>query len=138
MEEKINEQTLTDTQTAVAEDNKGGKKEEVSLGKFKDVGALINAYNSLQSEFTKRCQKIKELESKLDDKTDEKTIVPSTTQTDDAKKEQILKEYLLDILGKQPSAVIMDGAGVSVKAPINRPTTILEAGNLAKNLLNKN
>ena len=137
MEEKINEQTLTETQTAVAEDNKGGKKEEVSLGKFKDVGALISAYNSLQSEFTKRCQKIKELESKLDDKTEEK-IVPSTTQTDDAKKEQVLREYLLDILGKQPSAVIMDGAGVSVKAPINRPTTILEAGNLAKNLLNKN
>ena len=137
MEEKINEQTLTETQTATAEEIKGGKKEEVSLGKFKDVGALISAYNSLQSEFTKRCQKIKELESKLDDKTEEK-IVPSTTQTDDAKKEQVLKEYLLDILGKQPSAVIMDGAGVSVKAPINRPTTILEAGNLAKNLLNKN
>ena len=102
------------------------------------MGALISAYNSLQSEFTKRCQKIKELESKLDDKTDEKPIVPSTTQADDAKKEQVLKEYLLDILGKQPSAVIMDGAGVSVKAPINRPKTILEAGNLAKNLLNKN
>ena len=30
MEEKINEQTLTETQTAVAEDNKCGKKEEVS------------------------------------------------------------------------------------------------------------
>lgn len=139
MEEKMNEQTLTNTQSATAEENKGDISEEVSLGKFKDVGALLNAYNSLQSEFTKRCQKIKELEGKLDDK----TIVPSNPQTEsaekvDIKKEQILKEYLLDILGKQPSAIIMDGAGASVKTPINRPTTIIEAGNLAKNLLNKN
>ena len=141
MEEKINEQTLYIAQSATAEEEKGVKSEEVSLGKFKDVGALLNAYNSLQAEFTKRCQKIKELEGKLDDK----TIVPSTPQAEKVEKvdtkeekEKAIKEYLLDILGKKPSAVIMDGAGTSVKTPVNRPTTILEAGNLAKNLLNKN
>lgn len=139
MEEKTNEQTFTCTQSATAEEKTGVDNEQVSLGKFKDVGALLNAYNSLQSEFTKRCQKIKELEGKLDDK----TCVPSSPQAEVAKndivnKEQVLKEYLLDVLGKQPSAVIMDGAGESVKTPINRPKTILEAGNLAKNLLNKN
>lgn len=141
MEEKINEQTLNIAQSATAEEEKGVKSEEVSLGKFKDVGALLNAYNSLQAEFTKRCQKIKELEGKLDDK----TIVPSAPQAEKVEKvdtkeekEKAIKEYLLDILGKKPSAVIMDGAGTSVKTPVNRPTTILEAGNLAKNLLNKN
>ncbi len=143
MEEKINEQTLDIAQPATAEEEKGVKSEEVSLGKFKDVGALLNAYNSLQAEFTKRCQKIKELEGKLDDK----TIVPSTPQAEkvekvdikeEKEKAEVLKEYLLDVLGKKPSAVIMDGVGTSVKAPVNRPTTILEAGNLAKNLLNKN
>lgn len=141
MEEKINEQTLYIAQSATAEEEKGVKSEEVSLGKFKDVGALLNAYNSLQAEFTKRCQKIKELEGKLDDK----TIVPSAPQAEKVEKvdtkeekEKAIKEYLLDILGKKPSAVIMDGAGTSVKTPVNRPTTILEAGNLAKNLLNKN
>ena len=139
MEERTNEQTLNCAQPATAEEKTGADNEQVSLGKFKDVGALLNAYNSLQSEFTKRCQKIKELEGKLDDK----TCVPSNPQTEIAKdveanKEQVLKEYLLDVLGKQPSAVIMDGAGASVKTPINRPKTILEAGNLAKNLLNKN
>ena len=139
MEEKINEQTLSNAQPATAEEKTGAFNEQVSLGKFKDVGALLNAYNSLQSEFTKRCQKIKELESKIDDK----TTVPSsprteTTENVEVNKEKVLKEYLLDIIGKQPSAVIMDGAGASVKTPINRPKTILEAGNLAKNLLNKN
>ena len=139
MEEKNNEQTLSNAQPATAEEKTGAFNEQVSLGKFKDVGALLNAYNSLQSEFTKRCQKIKELESKMDDK----TTVPSSPRTEiteskEINKEKVLKEYLLDIIGKQPSAVIMDGAGTSVKTPINRPKTILEAGNLAKNLLNKN
>ena len=32
------------------------------LGKFKDAKSLLNAYNSLQSEFTKKCQKLSELE----------------------------------------------------------------------------
>lgn len=34
-------------------------------GKFKDAQSLYQAYNSLQAEFTKRCQRIKELEVSL-------------------------------------------------------------------------
>ena len=145
MEEQKNEQISPQAQPAEAEIIKGEDKGEVSLGKFKDVGALLNAYNSLQSEFTKRCQKIKELESKVnvDDKTQDKESVPSnqSATTNQANttlidKENVLKEYLLDVLGKQPSAIIMDGAGVGVKTPVNRPTTIEEAGKLAKKLLN--
>ena len=144
MEEIKNEQTTLLTQTAEAEIDEGGQKSEVSLGKFKDVGALLNAYNSLQSEFTKRCQKIKELEGKLE--AGDKTEVPlaqkegatiGQADTTFLDKDKILKDYLLDVLGKKPSAIIMDGAGVSVKTPVNRPKTIEEAGNLAKNLLNK-
>ena len=142
MEEKKNEQISPQTQPAEAEIIKGEDKGEISLGKFKDVGALLNAYNSLQSEFTKRCQKIKELESKVSN--DDKTIVPSLEQSEPTNqanttlegKEKVLKEYLLDVLAKQPSAIIMDGAGVGVKTPVNRPTTIEEAGKLAKKLLN--
>lgn len=144
MEEIKNEQTTHLTQPAEAEKEEGVENGLVSLGKFKDVGALLNAYNSLQSEFTKRCQKIKELEGKL--VASDKTEVPpvqtesATTSQEDTTfldKEKILKDYLLDVLGKKPSAIIMDGAGASVKTPVNRPKTIEEAGNLAKNLLNK-
>ena len=145
MEEIKNEQTTLLTQTAEAEREEGGEKSEVSLGKFKDVGALLNAYNSLQSEFTKRCQKIKELESKIGsgDKTEvppteNKSATTSQENTTFMDKEKILKDYLLDVLGKKPSAIIMDGAGASVKTPVNRPTTIEEAGKLAQNLLSKN
>ncbi len=45
--------------TAGAEDNMGATDD---LGRFKDVKSLLNAYNALQSEFTRRCQKVKELE----------------------------------------------------------------------------
>ncbi|MBE7081827.1 MAG: hypothetical protein E7372_04640 [Clostridiales bacterium] len=145
MEEIKNEQISPKTQTAEAEISKGEDKGEVSLGKFKDVGALLSAYNSLQSEFTKRCQKIKELESKIEgDKTEQNNSALSNQKSQPQNqvdttlidKEKFLKEYLLDVLGKKPSAIIMDGAGVGVKTPVNRPTTIEEAGKLAKKLLN--
>lgn len=144
MEEIKNEQISPKTQTAEAEISKGEDKGEVSLGKFKDVGALLSAYNSLQSEFTKRCQKIKELEGKIEGDKVENSTAPSNqksqpqSQADTTleEKEKFLKEYMLDVLGKKPSAIIMDGAGVGVKTPVNRPTTIEEAGKLAKKLLN--
>ena len=53
-------------------------------------------------------------------------------------KDDVLKEYLLDVLGKKPKAIVMDGAGAGVKTPVSRPKTIEEAGNLAKNLLVNN
>ena len=34
---------------------------EGSLGKFKDAQSLLSAYNSLQAEFTKKCQKLSEV-----------------------------------------------------------------------------
>ncbi len=46
-------------QPAVADEVLGTAE---NLGRFKDVQALLNAYNALQSEFTRRCQRVKELE----------------------------------------------------------------------------
>lgn len=64
MDKQLFEQTKTEleepTKTEVQE-----KTEEVSLGKFRDAQTLLGAYNSLQAEFTKRCQRIKELEGLL-------------------------------------------------------------------------
>lgn len=41
------------------------KDKEKQIGKFNDASALLAAYTSLEKEFTKRCQRIKELENKL-------------------------------------------------------------------------
>ena len=38
-----------------------------SLGKFKDTASLLSAYNSLQAEFTKKCQKLSEITKQLND-----------------------------------------------------------------------
>ena len=35
--------------------------------KFKDVSALAEAYNALQAEFTRRCQRLKELEMRAEE-----------------------------------------------------------------------
>ena len=141
MEILKDEQISPQTQTAEAEVTHGEDKGEISLGKFKDVGALLNAYNSLQSEFTKRCQKIKELELKLG--TGDKTEVPPQSQEqistdgDTTSKDDVLREYLLDVMKKKSKAIVMDGAGVGVKTPVSRPKTFEEAGSLAKQMFNK-
>ena len=146
MQENHNEQMEVETQaTEVEKVEEGGKETEISLGKFKDVNALLNAYNSLQSEFTKRCQRIKELESKVvqTDKTtqsgsemEEKLESNSIKGNTEEDKEQILKEYLKGILNSKQQAIIM-ADGVGLKTPSNKPKSIAEAGMLAKEILKK-
>ena len=136
MEELKNEQTTLQSHTAGAEEAKGEMEEQVSLGKFKDVKALLGAYNSLESEFTKRCQKIKELEGKLS--AVDKTQVPTETEekpSNEEMTEKILKDYLAEVVEKKQSAIVMDGIGVGVRTPIERPKTISEAGKIFRQLL---
>ena len=46
----------------VEETEKSEAERGVPIGKFKSVEDLYQAYNNLQSEFTKKCQKLSELE----------------------------------------------------------------------------
>lgn len=146
MEQIKDEQTAVNSQPAEAEQvDKGDEKEAVSLGKFKDVKSLIHAYNSLQAEFTKRCQRIKELEGERE-KDDKTVAVPSKElsvedsvanqgATDELKK-QILKDYLKGVMEfKQKALILDDGASNGVKTPVTKPKTIAEAGALAKEIL---
>ncbi len=70
-EENVYEETTrTEETTAVSE--KGADRKSVEntnstvLGKFKDVDALARAYGSLQAEFTRRSQRLKELEKMME------------------------------------------------------------------------
>ena len=56
------EQTEETLPCAEANTESGERAEAVSLKKFKDESSLQNAYKALESEFTKRCQKLKALE----------------------------------------------------------------------------
>lgn len=55
--------------TTLTEEVAAAKNQEAStvLGKFKDVDALVRAYSSLQAEFTRRSQKLKELEKEAEE-----------------------------------------------------------------------
>ena len=70
VEENVYEETtLTED---VAEANEKGAL--TVLGKFKDVGALVRAYESLQAEFTRRSQKLRQLEREADNFKEEKGL----------------------------------------------------------------
>lgn len=60
-----NEQTEVAAHIAEAKENTGATATEVSLGKFKDVGSLLKAYENLESEFTRRSRRLKELEGEV-------------------------------------------------------------------------
>lgn len=74
---KIEQTDSLNAQAAEAGMNSGAKKEAVSYGKFKDADALYSAYNSLQAEFTRRCQRLKEFEER-----DKKTAARGDTGAD--------------------------------------------------------
>lgn len=137
------EQMEVTAQTVATEIENGANQTEISLGKFKDVNSLLKAYNSLEAEFTKRCQRIKELEGavKFDKaenpaptETDGNTECEKDTKKTETKETEILKEYLKGVLGAKQQAVILGLEGVGVKTPAQKPTTIEQAGMLAKQI----
>ena len=118
-----------------------GVNAAADLGKFKDVQALLSAYESLEAEFTRRSQRLKELEerSKAQDApaAAENAPVPSsaqnTAETPDVR-ERIIGEYLRAVsVGRTVPFVT---GGVSVPAPHSKPATIKDAGRLAEQFLN--
>lgn len=134
------EQINAEAQSVATEEVKGVADAEISLGKFKDVTSLLKAYNSLEAEFTKRCQRIKELEGAMAvDKAEENSSAPNEVGGNKEPKVEvpqtdILKEYLKGVIGSKQQAVILGNEGVGVKTPAQKPTTIEQAGLLAKQI----
>ena len=76
---------MSTTQTAEAEKITGVADDAVSLGKFKDVKSLLTAYENLESEFTRRSRRLKELEGIVSERKGETTPTgasPNTVATD--------------------------------------------------------
>lgn len=143
MEELNVEQTAElSAQPAEAEKENGAQNQHVSYGKFKDADALYKAYNALHSEFTKRCQRIKQLESAtaVDKANAPTTYSDNATETEvkrETDRDEVLKEYLKEVLGAKCKAIVMDGNGVGIKNPPARPETIEQAGRLAKEIFGR-
>lgn len=139
---------LPDTaDTATAE----GKNAATDLGKFKDVQALMDAYTALEAEFTRRSQRLKELENATKEpvppqdaengqvlpqaqtKTDGGEVVGTAVQPEisDEMKNAIIEEYLSDVLSRRSVPFVTGGSVVA--ATRRTPKNLKEAGALAKN-----
>ena len=58
--------TQTGQEKEMSQQNAAPEKVSTDLGKFRSVDALVRAYEALQSEFTRRSQRLKELERETD------------------------------------------------------------------------
>ncbi len=140
MEKIINEQTEIITSLPAEAEDVIGEEDTVSYGKFKSAEALLAAYNSLQAEFTKRCQRIKELESTANKESslaENKVPTTSAQGITPEEKEEIVRDYLIKLERGKSSAIVMGAEGLGLKTPSVKPTTIAEAGKLAMDILNK-
>ncbi len=112
------------------------------LGKFESIGALMAAYKSLEAEFTRRSQRLKEFEE--ENKAREKSgcgapsrgsdeIAAKSENIDDSVKNAIIEEYLKTVASGKSVPLIV--GGVSSAAPGFAPRTLKEAGALAERFL---
>lgn len=139
---------LPDTaDTASAEE----KNAATDLGKFRDVQALMDAYTALEAEFTRRSQRLKELENATKEpvppaKAENGQALPQaqTTQVkgeadgaavqpeiSDEVKNAIIEEYLSGVLSRRSVPFVTGGSVVA--ATRRTPKNLKEAGALAKN-----
>ena len=119
----------------------GMSETDLIAGKFKNVEALVRAYGELESEFTRRSQRLRALEEELASREkDEAPHAPRGQEEllravteDEGLKARILGDYLQELR----SVPLMAGAGSGVIAEVKRPKTVAEAGDLALGYLKR-
>lgn len=123
----------------------GEENVAADLGKFKDVKALLNAYNNLEAEFTRRSQRLKELEAnKAQPPAKAESGAPSApaqehaslyeaASCDEDVKKRIIADYLVSVASAKGAPMVT--GGISVPSPKTRPASIKEAGRLAQEFL---
>ncbi|MDE7084737.1 MAG: hypothetical protein K2O81_05785 [Clostridia bacterium] len=134
---------------AVTADTAEAEKQSAAAvtGKFKDVEALMQAYQALEAEFTRRSQRLKELEANkeisVSETNKENAETPSqgaentaekvnTLPLSDEVKNAVIEEYLNGVVSKRGVPFVTGGGAVAAKR--RTPTTLKEAGALAGKL----
>lgn len=141
LSEAKKENAETTALQATAEAAEAGKDiAATELGKFESVSALLAAYKSLEAEFTRRSQRLKELEEGNKAHEDERAPsrescdgVSTVKTLDESVKNAVIEEYLKTVAtGKSVPLIV---GGVSSAAPRFAPKTVKEAGALAEKFL---
>lgn len=108
------------------------------LGKFNSVEALAHAYGELEAEFTRRSQRLRELE-KRNNPSEEESVraecgseeLYRTVMQNESVRARVIGEYLDSLKG----VPLMTGAGQGVSVPVRKPGSIADAGALALDYL---
>lgn len=128
------------------EGQNGGEGEAVSLGKFKDIHSLLKAYDCLQSEFTRKCQRLAELEKRIGSADNEPSPAPPERLLEDSEfveryvlsnreiADRVLENYLRELIKSQAPATSSFARGMMPVAPPAKPKSIYEAGKLAEKM----
>ena len=136
---------LTENERVTADTAEAEKETAAAeLGKFKDVQTLMKAYSDLEAEFTRRCQRLKELESGNKAKTepDGERDLPSRKSEDERIAEALSDTKVRDAVigdylkGLAEKSVPLTSGGGAVTVPKNTPKSVKEAGKLAQRFLN--
>ena len=130
---KGNERVTADTAGA------GEKEAAAVLGKFKDIETLVKAYTDLEAEFTRRSQRLKELEcgnkAVTPDGAQPSQDVVSSALADEKIRDAVIGEYLKSVAEKRGVPLLTGGGGIA--APKTSPKSVKEAGRLAQEFLTK-
>lgn len=134
----------------LTEKTKKNENGSVSLGKFCNAEALLKAYESLEGEFTKKCQKLSDLENKMlgisKEENEKSPPVPPVDLTDRVFIEKqiltnkvivdrVISEYLRQISLNFAPKTISGINGQMPMTPPYKPKTISEAGHMAQMIL---
>ncbi len=141
-------------------ENEGSKNDDngSKLGKFKDAISLLNAYNNLQSDYTKKCQSLAALQKTLNDneeKSSPKELVEqeenSLTKEDKEKrileyilsnqalKDKVVANYIDNLnLSPTPKLIGVDRGSNVLVSPQSKPKTLEEAERIVKELFTSN
>lgn len=123
------------------------------IGKFESPESLLKAYESLEAEFTKRSQKLRELEKaneKLSfDLADTERhnsyalaalecedFVKQNVLTKESLKKAVIENYLEGIARGETVNLLGGGIGTGALTPPARPTSLSEAKLLADKIIN--
>ena len=141
--EQIMKDNLTDGR-ATADTAEAEKEQAAAVpGKFKDVQTLCKAYAALEAEFTRRSQRLKELENgnKEEAEPDGDKASPSlpdeqfvaSALASEKVRDAVIADYLKGLSVGGEVALLAGGGGVA--APRNAPKTVKDAGRLAREYL---
>ena len=109
-----------------------------AFGKFKSADALLNAYNSLEAEFTRRSQRLRELEGRVQGENDAPPAPAGEGRQQPQMDEQLIGAAVEKYLASRSAPVIMADGGGHAPAPAPRVRSLEEAGRLAQELFRKN